>query len=103
VDFDFVAAIGGLGEVDIGALRAAFGDEMAGVLGGMFRGVDRGVVGDRLVDSLVSVFRVLFLRLDLEIVLESVLEGVCGTVIRGVLGSASKVDAVCAHAVLDMQ
>jgi hypothetical protein len=36
VDFDFVAAIGGLAEVVVGA----FGDEVAGVLGGMFRGAD---------------------------------------------------------------
>ena len=108
VDFDFVAAIGlvtgdvgvlgdevagVLGEVDIGALRGAFGDEMVGVL------------GDGLVDSVVSVLRVLFLRvgLDLEIVLESMLEGVFGTVIRGVLESASKVDAVCALAVGDIK
>jgi hypothetical protein len=48
VDFDFVAAIGGLVEVDVGALRGAF--------------------GDRLVGSVVSVLRVLFLRVDLEIV-----------------------------------
>jgi len=50
VGYDSVAAIGGLVEVDIGALRGAFGGEMAGVLSGMFRGADRGVVGDRLVD-----------------------------------------------------
>jgi len=125
VDFDFVAAIGGLAEVDIGArggafgdemagvlrevdggaLRGAFGDEMAGGLGDEFGGADGGVVGDRLVDSVVSVLRVLFLRvdLDLEIVLESVLEGVFGTVIRGVFESASKVDAVCALAVGDIK
>jgi hypothetical protein len=48
VDFGFVAAIGGLVEVDIGALRGAF--------------------RDRLVGSVVSVLRVLFLRVDLEIV-----------------------------------
>jgi hypothetical protein len=48
VDFDFVAAIGGLVEVDVGALRGAF--------------------GDRLVGSVVSVLRVLFLRVDMEIV-----------------------------------
>jgi hypothetical protein len=48
VDFDFVAAIGGLVEVDVGALRGAF--------------------GDRLVGSVVSVLRVLFLRVDSEIV-----------------------------------
>jgi len=83
VDFDFVAAIGGLVEVDVCALRGAF--------------------GDRLVGSVVSVLRVLFLRVDLEIVLESVLEGVFGTVIRGVLGSASKVGAVCALAVGDIK
>jgi len=41
VDFDFVAVIGGLVEVVVGA----FGIEMAGVLGGMFRGVVGGVVG----------------------------------------------------------
>jgi len=82
VDFDFVAAIG-LVEVEVGALRGAF--------------------GDRLVGSVVSVLRDLFLRVDLEIVHESVLEGVFGTVIRGVLGSASKVDAVCALAVGDMK
>jgi hypothetical protein len=87
VDFDFVVAIGGLlevgvgafgddvagglGEVDIGALRGAFGDEIAGVL------------GDRLVDSSVSVLCVPFLQVDLdfEIVLESVLNGMLGTVI----------------------
>ena len=50
VDFDFVAAIAGLVEVDVGVLR-----------------------------------------------------GVLGTVIGGVLGSPSKVDAECVHAVLDMQ
>jgi hypothetical protein len=48
VDFGFVAAIGGLVEVDVGALRGAF--------------------GDRLVGSVVSVLHVLFLRVDLEIV-----------------------------------
>ena len=48
MDFHFVAAIGGLVEVDVGALRGAF--------------------GDRLVGSVVSVLRVLFLRVDLEIV-----------------------------------
>jgi len=83
VDFDFVAAIG-LVTGDVGVLAGAFGDEMAGVLGGM--------VGDRLVDSVVSVLRVLFLRVDLdfEIVLESMFDGV--------LGSPSEVDAVCALA-----
>jgi len=111
VDFDFVAAIGGLlevvvgafgdemagvlGEVDSGALRGAFGDEMAGGLGDECGGADGGVVGDRLVDSVVSVLRVLFLRVDLEIVRESVT--------GGVLGSPSKVDAVCALAVGDMK
>jgi len=48
VDFDFVAAIGGLVDVDVCALRGAF--------------------GDRLVGSVVSVLRVLFLRVDMEIV-----------------------------------
>jgi len=57
VDYDFVAAIGGLlevivgafrdemagflGEVDSGALRGAFGDEMAGGLGDQLGGADR--------------------------------------------------------------
>jgi hypothetical protein len=39
----------------------------------------------------------------LEIVLDSVLEGLFGTVITGVLGSASKVDAVCALPLGDMK
>jgi len=78
VDFDFVAAIG----LVIGDL---------GVLGGEFG----GVVGDRLVDSVVSVLRALLLRVDLEIAPESVT--------GGVLGSPSKVDAVCALAVGDMK
>jgi len=77
-----MAAIG-LVEVEVGALRGAF--------------------GDRLVGSVVSVLRDLFLRVGLEIVLESLLEGMFGTVISGVLGSASKVDAVCALAVGDMK
>ena len=109
MDFDFVAAIGGLLELVVGV----FGDEVAGVLGevntgalrGAFRDEMAGVLGDRLVDALVSVLRVLFLQvdLDLEIVLESVLESVLGTVIRGVFESASKVDAVCALAVGDIK
>jgi len=41
--------------------------------------------------------------LTLEIVLQSMLKGVLGTVIRGVLQSASKVDAVCALAVEDIK
>jgi len=94
VDFDFVAAIG-LVTGDVGVLGGAFGLEMAGVLGDEFGGADGGVVGDRLVDSVVSVLRVLFLRVDLEIVRESVT--------GGVLGSPSKVDAVCALAVGDMK
>jgi hypothetical protein len=84
VDFDFVAAIG-LVTGDVGVLGGAFGDEMAGVL------------GDRLVVSLVSVLRVLFLRVDLD--MEILRESVIG----GVLGSPSKVDAVCALAVGDMK
>jgi len=72
--------VGVLGEVDIGALRGAFRDEIAGVLRDEYRGADRRVVGDRLIDSVVSVLRVLFLRVDLEIVLASVLKGVFGTV-----------------------
>ena len=85
MDYDIVAAIG-LVTGDVGVLRGAF----------------RGVVADRLVYSVVSMLRVLFLRLDLdlEIVLESMFEGVFGTVTRGVLGSASKVDAVCELATL---
>jgi hypothetical protein len=94
VDFDFMAAIGGLVEVEVGALRGAF--------------------GDRLVGSVVSVPRDLFPRADLKVVasvfkvwlgnmLESVLKGVFGTVIGGVLGSPSRVDAVCALAVGDMK
>jgi hypothetical protein len=101
VDFDFVAAIGWLAEVDIAARGGAFGDEMAGGLGGEFSGADAGVVGDGLVDSVVSVLRVLFLRVDLEIVgPASVLESVLRTVIGGVLGSPSKVGALCALATL---
>jgi hypothetical protein len=42
VDFDFVAAIGVLSEVDIGAHGGAFGDEMAGVLRQEERGALRG-------------------------------------------------------------
>ena len=53
------------------------------------------MVGDRLVDSVVSLLRVHCLRVDLGIVRESVT--------GGVLGSPSKVDAVCAHAVGDMK
>jgi hypothetical protein len=96
VDFAFVAAIGGIAEVDIGARGGAFGDKVAGVL--------RCMLGDRLVDSVVSVLCVLLLRvaLDLEIVLESVLECLFGIVIRGVFDSASKVDAVCALTVGDI-
>ena len=104
MDIDFVAANGGLAEVDIGARGGSFGDEMAGVRGevgssalrgafgdemaGALAGADQGVVRDRLVGSVVSVLPVLFLRveLDLEIVLESMFEGV--------LGSPSGVDAV---------
>jgi hypothetical protein len=104
VDFDFVAAIG-LVTGDVGALGGAFGDEMVGMLGevdigalrGAFGDEMAGVLGDRLVDSLVSVLRVLFLRVDLD--LESVRESVIG----GVLGSPSNVDAVCALAVGDMK
>lgn len=48
VHFDIVAAIGGLMEVDVSALRGAF--------------------GDRLVGSVVSVHPVHILRVDLEIV-----------------------------------
>jgi hypothetical protein len=61
VDFDFVVAIGGLGEIVIGAYRGAFGDEMAGVQQGMFRGVDARGVGDRLVHSVLSVLHDFFL------------------------------------------
>jgi hypothetical protein len=88
VDFDFVAAIGGHGEVDIGELQCACGGAMAGVLGNEIGGADGGVVGDGLVDSVVNVVRILFLcvGLDLEIVLDSMFEGV--------LGSPSEV-AVC--------
>ena len=65
--FDFVAVIGGLLEVVVGA----FGDDVAGVLRVGFGGADKGVVGDRL----MSVLRVLFLRVDLDIVgVASVLE-----------------------------
>ena len=117
MDFGVVAAIGGLPEVDIGARGRAFGNDMAGVLGEVGSGVLRGAfgdefggagggeVGDRLIDSVVSVLRVLFLRvdLDLEIVLEPMFEGVFGTGIRGVLGYASKVGAVCALAVGDIK
>ena len=73
MDIDFVVAIGGLRKVNLGSLHSAFGDEMAGVLGGMFRGADGGVVRDRLVDSMVSMLRVLFFRVDLEIGHESVI------------------------------
>jgi hypothetical protein len=100
VDIGFVAAIRLVtGGVEV--LAGAYGDEMAAVLGDVFGGTD----GGRLVDSVVSVLRVLFLRVDLdfEIVLESMFEGVFGTVIRGVFGSASKVDAVCALAVRDIK
>ena len=121
MDFDCVAAIGGLAEGDIGAHGGAFGDEMAGVLrqvdggalrgafgkemaggiGDEFGGADGGVFGDRLIDSVVSVLHVFFLRVDLEIVGAAiVLESVLGTVIGGVLGSPSKFDAVCALATL---
>ena len=62
-----------------------------GVLGGAFG----GVVGDRLVDSVVSVLCALFLQVDWDIARESVT--------GGVLGSPSKVDAVCALAVGDMK
>jgi hypothetical protein len=112
VDFDFVAAFGGLAEVDIGACGGAFGDDMAGVvgevdsgalqgafgnemadgLGDEFRGPDSDVGGDKLVDSVVSVLRVLFLRVDLDIAI--VLE----LIIEAVLGCPSEVDAVCALA-----
>ena len=88
MDFDFVAAIGGLVEVEVGALRGAFGD---------------GLIG-----SVVSVLRDIFLPVDLEIVgtasvLDDCLGTVFGSVIGGVLGSPSKVDAVCALAVGDMK
>jgi hypothetical protein len=76
VDIDFVAAIGGLVEVDVGALRGAFGGAFGGrlvdeMLGGLVTddvGVLGGVFGDRLVGVVVSVLRVLFLRVDFEIV-----------------------------------
>jgi hypothetical protein len=104
VDFDFVAAIG-LVTRDVGVLGGAFGDKRAGVLGEVDIGALQGafgdemarVLGDRLVDSLVSMLRVLFLRVDLD--LEIVRESVIGSV----LGSPSKVDAVCALAVGDMK
>jgi hypothetical protein len=41
VDFDFQVANVGLRELDIGTLYGAFGDEMAGLIGGMFTGVKR--------------------------------------------------------------
>jgi len=78
VDFDLVAAICGLVKVDVGALRGAFGSAF----------------GSRLVDEMLG-------WLVTEDV--GVLGGVLGTVIGGVPRSPSKVDAVCAHAVLDMQ
>ena len=42
---DFVAAIGGLVEVDVGALRGVFGDETAGLLRDEFGAVIGGVLG----------------------------------------------------------
>jgi hypothetical protein len=94
VDIDFMAAIGGLVDVDVDAFIGAFRD---------------GLVG-----SVVSVLSDLFLQVDLEVaasvfkvwlgsMLESALKGMFGTVIRGVLGSPSKVDAVYALAVGDMK
>jgi len=64
VDFDFVPAIGGLLEVVVGA----FGHEVTGVIGdvdigslrGAFRDEMAGVIGIRLVDSLVRVLCILF-------------------------------------------
>jgi hypothetical protein len=64
VDYDFVAAIGGLLEVDVNA----FGDDVAGVHREVDTGALRGAFGDvmacvlagRLVDSLVCVLGVLF-------------------------------------------
>jgi len=111
VDFDFVAVIGGLlevvvgafgdevagvlGEIDISALQGAFRDEMACVLGDEFGGADGGLVGDGLVDSVVSVLRVLFLQVDLALDLEIMLE----SMFEGMLGSPSEV-AVCGLATL---
>jgi hypothetical protein len=52
VDFDFVAGIGGLAEVDIGARRGAFGDEMAGVPREVDSGALRGAFGDEMTRGL---------------------------------------------------
>jgi len=113
VDFDIVVAIGGLAEVDIDPHGGAFGDEMAGehreadtgALQGAFRdefrGADGGVVRDRLIDLLRGMHRILFLRVNIQIMgAASVVESLLGTVIDGVLGSPSKVDAVCALATM---
>jgi hypothetical protein len=89
VDFDFVASICGLVDVGIGALRGAFGDGVAGVLGE----VDSGALGGTVGDEMAGVLRVLFLAVDLEIVLEWIFE--C------VLESLSEV-AGCALAVGDI-
>jgi len=48
VVFDFVAAICGLAEIDMGACGGAFGDEMAGVLGELDRDALGGAFRDEV-------------------------------------------------------